>query len=106
MRIDFRRFFFIIGVMWILLLWLLFAVYGALRFWERHVEKWVFGGTTAEIVSLCILGLSIFWILFIIKTIKDELDEQDAQPLDKGIEPYKGMPIGNTSGNKSSVVAR
>ena len=95
MNFDFRRFFFIIGIMWILILWLIFAVYGALRFWERHVEKWVFGGTTPEIISLCLLSLSIFWIFFIIKTIKDELDEQDAQTLSGGIEPYKGMSVRN-----------
>jgi hypothetical protein len=75
MHLDFRRLFFVVGVLWVLIMWLLFSVYGALRFWERHVQGWVYGGTLHEIIAIGVVVLSIFWIFFIIKTIKDEADE-------------------------------
>jgi len=99
MRIDFRRLFFVTGVMWILIMWALLAVYGSIQLWDRHVVKWFNGGTAPEVFALSILGLSVFWILFIIKTLKDEFDEQDKQPLDRGNEHYERMPLRNPSGS-------
>ena len=75
MRSNFKRVFFVVGALWILALWLMFSAYGAVQFWDRHVVKWMYGGTVAESIILGIIALSVFWILFIFKTIKDELDE-------------------------------
>jgi len=81
MRFDFKRFFFVVGVLWMLILWMLFAVYGVIQFWDRHVTRWFAG--TADLVGFCILAITILWVLFIFKTLKEEMDEYDPEHVDR-----------------------
>lgn len=98
MRVDLRRFLFAAGVLWILTLLILFSVYGAIQFWDRHASKWSYGGTGADAVAIGAIALSVFWVFFILKTLKDELKDQTTQA-PGGIDTCKGLYIDHMRNN-------